>query len=106
MGGSASKAARKLPTTTASAARPTPAWAGARTPHPEQLHPEGISAQQPKRALPSHLNGPPPEAEASAGGAVYGKEERARNIESAVGGGRPGFSGEKDDGGSPGKIGN
>jgi len=105
MGSSASKAARKLPTTAPSTARPTPSWAGARTPHPEPLHPEGTSAAQPKRALPSHLNGPPPEAEASAGGAVYGKEDRARNI-GAGGAARPGFSGEKDDGGLPGKIGN
>lgn len=37
MGSSASKTARKLPTTTRS-----PAWAGARTPHSDQIIPPGM----------------------------------------------------------------
>lgn len=108
MGGSASKAARKLPTSTPSATRAPPSWAGARTPHPDPLYPEGSAptpgagagtsqAGQFKRPLPSHLNPEAPEAEASAGGAVYNRPTPGQGA-APMGKARPGFSGEKDDG--------
>jgi hypothetical protein len=46
MGSSSSKATRKLPT---KARRPTPSWAGARTPHPDPLYPAGT---EPARSVP------------------------------------------------------
>ena len=107
MGSSASKAARKLPTSTPSAKRAPPSWAGARTPHPDPLYPEGSApsagtsqAGQPRKPLPSHLNPSAPEAEASAGGAVYNRPTSAPGQQGAapMGKARAGFSGEKDDG--------
>ncbi|RSH94382.1 hypothetical protein EHS25_004185 [Saitozyma podzolica] len=88
MGSSASKAARRLPTTTPTQARPVPKWAGARTPHSDQIIPEGM--ERPSHPPPGA--GVPPEATR----ADYGMADTGAEP-GVTGRARAGFSGEKDE---------
>ncbi|GFZ42868.1 hypothetical protein JCM24511_00586 [Saitozyma sp. JCM 24511] len=88
MGSSASKAARKLPTTTPTQARPIPKWAGARTPHSDQIIPEGM--ERPSHPPPG-AGVPPEPTRADYGMADTGAEP------GVTGRARAGFSGEKDE---------
>lgn len=103
MGSSSSKAVRKLPTSATSAARSTPAWAGARTPHPNQAPPPDASeAAEAESSTSGTYYGNQPSTSSSTrssagGGAVWHDDSTGGNVGSSSAG-RPGFSGEKDDG--------
>ena len=103
MGGSSSKAVRKLPTQASSAARSTPAWAGARTPHPD--HAPAVSSETTNTGKAYDSSPAPTYRNQESGSSSYGQSQQPVWRDNSTGGnvgsssaGRPGFSGEKDDG--------